>query len=491
MPAVPDATTTDDAAAPPVALTEAVWTDGDQRAQLAELGLEIPSYDRSRLRPRVVHIGVGGFHRAHLALYLDHLARTTDSDWGIRGIGLLPGDAAMRDALAAQDHLYTFTMKGTGVRTTEVVGSIIDYVLAADDTAPAAAAIADAETAIVSMTVTEAGYTDEPLNQRTFDVIAEGLAARCDAGLGGVTVMSCDNLPGNGEAAERCVLDACRRRSRQLADWVAAECRFPNSMVDRITPQTAEADRAHLRDTFGLDDRWPVVGEPFWQWVLEDDFAAGRPDFAAVGALYTDDVHAWELYKLRILNSGHSCIAYLSALAGITYVDEALADPTISAFLSRLLHTEAVPTLTEIPGHPREDYAAVVIERFANTGVRDQIARLCIDGTSKFPTFLMPTIAGNLLADGPLECAALALAGWAHYLSDVPLDEQSHDAAGDASRPRATAAAAGDPAVFCDDNPAFPADIAGSDRFRAAFAAAHTAITELGPHAAVEALLAD
>jgi mannitol 2-dehydrogenase len=472
----------------PTPLSNAVRTNPGLRASLEARGLIIPTYDRTRLRPRIAHIGVGGFHRAHLALYVDHLARTTGSDWGIRGIGLLAGDARMRDALAAQDHLYTFTKKGTGLRETEVVGSIVDFVLAAEDTAPAVTALADPDIAIVSMTVTESGYSDEPRNLRTFDVIAEALEVRRAAERGPVTILSCDNLPDNGDAAGRCVLAACRRRSDDLAAWVEGECRFPNSMVDRITPVTAEADIEHLRRTFGLDDRWPVVGEPFWQWVLEDDFAAGRPDFAAVGALYTGDVHAWELYKLRLLNAGHSCIAYLSALERITYVDEAVADPAIRAFLTRLLLTEAVPTLTEIPGHTREDYAHVVIERFANTGVRDQISRLCIDGTAKFPTFLMPTIAGQLERGGPLECAALALAGWAHYLANVPEPDQAPDALGEVSRPRARAALQ-DPAAFCDDNPAFPPEIATSERFRSTFADAYRAITDLGAHGSVERLL--
>ncbi|MEZ5215388.1 MAG: mannitol dehydrogenase family protein [Ilumatobacteraceae bacterium] len=449
-------------------------------AELAARGLEVPTYDRSSLVARIAHIGVGGFHRAHLALYCEHLARRGGT-WGICGIGLLPGDRAMAEALAAQDHLYTFTEKGPGTRRTEVVGSIIDYVLATDDASLAEERIAHPDTAIVSMTVTESGYDDAERNRRTFDVIAGGLDRRRAASGAGITVMSCDNLPGNGEAAHRCVVAAAERRSAELAEWVELNCSFPNSMVDRITPVTAPADKDHLLDSFGLVDRWPVVGEPFWQWVLEDDFVAGRPDFESVGALYTDDVHAWELYKLRILNAGHSCIAYLSALAGITYVDEALAIPEIRSFLEHLLCDEAVPTLTEIPGHPREDYVSVVIDRFSNTGVRDQIARLCIDGTSKFPTFLMPTIAGQLARGGGVDRAALALAAWAHYLADVPEDAQSPDALGDVSRPLARAAAAGDPTVFVDERTGFPAAVAQSERFRAAFAAAHRSITEHGP----------
>ncbi len=446
--------------------------------ELAARGVPVPRYDRSRLRPRIAHIGVGGFHRAHLAVYCEHLARM-GSDWGIRGIGLLPGDRAMADALGAQDHLYSFTTKGTGVRDVEVIGSIVDFVFAADDDSLAVEAIADPETAIVSMTITEAGYSDQPANRRTFDVVLAGLDRRRLEGRPPVTIMSCDNLPGNGEVARCCMLEAARRRSPDLEAWVSAECRFPNSMVDRITPVTADEDRDHLVDAFGMVDRWPVVGEPFWQWVLEDDFAAGRPEFAEAGALYTDDVPAWELYKLRILNAGHSCIAYLSALAGITFVDEALADERIRGYLTGLLLDEAVPTLDEIPGHPREQYAATVVERFTNTGVRDQIDRLCIDGTSKFPTFLVPTIAGQLERGGRVDHAALALAGWCHYLADVPVERQARDASAEQTRPLAVAAA-DDPTAFLVANPALPASVAEHPRFVDAFATAHRAIGDVG-----------
>lgn len=448
-------------------------------AELAARGLDTPGYDRTALVPRIVHIGVGGFHRAHLALYC-HLLAQRGGDWGICGLGLLAGDQAMADALAAQGHLYTFTEKGTGTRRSRVVGSIVDFAMAADDAEPAVARVAADTTRIVSMTVTEAGYDPTPRNQQTFDVIAAGLDRRRRSRAGGVTILSCDNVRGNGDAARRCVLEAARRHDAGLADWVGGECTFPNSMVDRITPQTADEDRRHLVDEFGLADRWPVVAEPFWQWVLEDEFAAGRPDFDEVGVLFSDGVHAWELYKLRLLNAGHSAIAYLSALADITYVDEALATPEVREFLTRLLLDEALPTLDPIPGHPPEDYVATVLARFANTGVRDQIARLCIDGTSKFPTFLMPTIERQLELGGPVARSALALAGWAHYLASVPIERQAHDSLGDQSRSVARSTVS-DPAAFVDERTGFPRTIAENDRFRDAFVTAHRAIADHGP----------
>ena len=191
--------------------------------------------------------------------------------------------------------------------------------------------------------------------------------------------------PSNGDAARQATLTAAAARSESLARWVEENCSFPNSMVDRITPVTSAEDQAWLADRCGIDDRWPVVAEPFRQWVMEDVFAAGRPPWEDVGVLFTVDVRAWELYKLRLLNAGHSSMAYLSALAGLTHVDEAMTVPEVRRFLDDLLYREAVPSLSEIPGHPRDRYADSVLERFANTGVRDQIARLCIDGTRQVP----------------------------------------------------------------------------------------------------------
>jgi mannitol 2-dehydrogenase len=256
-------------------------------------------------------------------------------------------------------------------------------------------------------------------------------------------------------------------------------------MVDRITPVTADADREWLRDTAGIEDRWPVVAEPFRQWVLEDDFGGGRPPWEDVGAVFTDRIGDWELYKLRLLNAGHSCIAYLSALARIAFVHEAMAIPAVRTFLEDLLHREAMPTLAEIPGHPREQYAASVLERFANPGVRDQIARLCVDGSAKFPRFLIPTIARQLEADGPIELATTALAGWARYLAVVDPAAQAFDSNADVAR-RHAAEAVADPVAFLEFEAVFPPDMQASPRFRAAFSAAYRRVAEKGPIAAMQ-----
>lgn len=445
---------------------------------LRRRGLTVPGYDRGALVPRIVHIGVGGFHRAHLAEYCHRLAMQ-GSDWGICGLGLLDADRAMAGALRPQDHLYTLTTRRHDTTRSEVIGSIIDYVFAADDPAAAVERISRPMTAIVSLTVTEAGYDDNARNRRTFDVIVEGLARRRAAGHAGVTVLSCDNLAGNGDAARRCVLHAAHRRDQALADWVAGTCSFPNSMVDRITPTTFDGDRAYLVREYGLVDRWPVVAEPFQQWIVEDDFVAGRPDIAAVGAVLTDDVHPWELYKLRLLNAGHSVLGHLATLAHVTYVDEALAMPELRDFLHGFLLEEALPTVTPIAGHSPHGYVADVLDRFANPAIRDRVDRLCGDGTAKVATFLVPVLCDLLDGDLPIRHISHALAGWAHYLAEVPPAQQASDPAADRVRPLARAAL-GDPAAFLEGEVGFPDRLLSDRRFTTAFTEAHRSISRHG-----------
>jgi mannitol 2-dehydrogenase len=455
-------------------------------AEIARRGVAVPAYDRERLAPHIVHVGVGGFHRAHLALYMHELA-SDGGDWGIVGLGLLEHDAAMAAALRAQDHLYTLIEKGNGEPSAAVIGSIVGYVHAPPGhDAAVTELVAAPSTAILSLTITEAGYAEPSPEQvasgagATFDRLAAALAERRERAAGPLTILSCDNLPGNGDAARRAMLAAAERTDPLLPAWIEENCTFPNSMVDRITPVTADADREWLRESTGIDDRWPVVAEPFRQWVMEDDFAGGRPPWESVGALFTERIRDWELYKLRLLNAGHSCIAYLSALAGITFVDEAMAHPAVRAYLEDVLQREALPTLVEIPGHPREEYIASVLERFANPGVRDQIARLCIDGSAKFPTFLVPTIERQLELNGPIERAATALAGWARYLAAVDPGDQSYDSSADAAR-RHAADAVADPVAFLEFDTVFPPTLRGSQRFREEFSAAYRRIVENGP----------
>jgi mannitol 2-dehydrogenase len=469
-----------------VARSSAISLSQANLDEIALRGVPVPTYDRDRLTRRIVHIGVGGFHRAHLALYVHELA-TAGADWGIVGLGVLDRDAEMAAALRPQDHLYTLIEKGGGEPSAAVIGSIVGFVHAPDGhDAAVADLVASPATSILSLTVTEAGYVEPSAEDlaagagTTFDRLAAALGVRRDRAGGPLTILSCDNLPGNGDAARHATLAAAARADPALPAWVGESCSFPNSMVDRITPVTARADSDWLRDTLGIDDRWPVVAEPFRQWVMEDDFAGGRPPWENVGALFTDRIHDWELYKLRLLNAGHSCMAYLSALAGITYVHEAMANGAARTFVEDLLHREAVPTLAEIPGHPREGYVTSVLERFANPGVHDQIARVCIDGSAKFPTFLIPTIARQLEVDGPIGRAATALAGWARYLAVVDPADQAFDSSAEEAR-RYAGGALADPVAFLEFDAVFPPAVRTSPRFRTEFSAAYRRVAEEGP----------
>jgi ABC-type sugar transport system ATPase subunit/mannitol-1-phosphate/altronate dehydrogenase len=453
---------------------------------IASLGVAVPHYDRAALVPRILHIGVGGFHRAHMAFYTDELA-LAGSDWGIRGLGLVADDRRMAEALVGQDHLYTLIERDTDSSEARVVGSIVGFTLAIGDEASAADRIADPAVAILSMTITEGGYS-APQENATIQTIAAGLEARRIAGGPALTILSCDNMPGNGSIARAAIVAVAETRSDDLLRYIETQCTFPNSMVDRITPQTTHADRAWLSDSVGIYDRWPVVTESFRQWVVEDEFAAGRPRWEDAGVLFSNRVHDWEIYKLRMLNAAHSSMAYLMALAGVVHVDEALAIPTVRRYLERFLTTEAIPTLAEIPGHPPIEYAQTVLARLANHGVRDQIARLCLDGTSKFPSFLTPTIEGQLAIEGPLECAALALAAWARYLATTPADERAPDPHADRATELATRSLA-DPTAFLELEGVFTARIRQSDRFRRAFVAASNNLASLDPLGAMNELL--
>jgi mannitol 2-dehydrogenase len=453
---------------------------------VAALGVPVPRYDRDALAPRILHLGVGGFHRAHMALYTDEVA-ADGGHWGIAGAGLLDADRRMADVLHAQDHLYTLVERDSGGSRARIVGSIVDYELAAGDAAAFARRVADADLAILSLTITEGGYSVANGNS-TIQAIVTGLEARRAGGGGPLTILSCDNLPGNGDVARTAITSVAERRGVECVRSVEA-CTFPNSMVDRITPQTRDVDRIWLRDDIGVEDGWPVVCEPFRQWVIEDRFVAGRPRWEGAGVLFTDRVGDWELYKLRMLNASHSCMAYLMALAEVVYVDEAVAIPSVRRYLERFLASEAIPTLVEIPGHAPGDYADTVLRRFANTGVRDQIARLCIDGTAKFPSFLIPTIETQLDRGGPIACASLALAAWARYLATVPPAQRAPDSRGDRAAAVAQRAL-GEPLAFLELDEVFTPRLRESERFRDTFTEAAAELAKHGPHAAIESLFA-
>ena len=396
-----------------------------------------PTYDRTQVRTGIVHIGVGGFHRAHEAAYLDQLMNEGKAlDWGVSGVGLLTQDRHMQEVMSAQDCLYTLVIKHPdGSLHPRVVGSIIQYLFAPDDPEAVLELMADPGTRMVSLTVTEGGYLAHPVTGE-FDAddpaiqndlrpgstpstsagfITEALSRRRDRRVPPFTVVSCDNIPGNGQVAHKMISAFARLKDPELADWVDREVTFPNSMVDRITPVTTEADRSLLAEQFGVEDAWPVVCEPFTQWALEDNFRNGRPPFEDVGVQLVKDVEPYELMKLRLLNASHQALCYLGYLAGYRYAHEVCQDPLFTKFLLGYMDQEATPTLAPVPGVDLEAYKHQLIERFANPEIRDTLARLCAESSDRIPKWLLPVIRQQLASGGEIRRSALVVAAWARY----------------------------------------------------------------------------
>jgi mannitol 2-dehydrogenase len=386
-----------------------------------------PAYDRSDVKAGIVHIGVGGFHRAHQAVYVDDLLNDgVAGDWGICGVGLLPPDRKMRDALSAQDHLYTvLTRASDGTMTARVIGSLVGYLYAPDAPDDVLAVMTRPETRIVSLTVTEGGYDIDTREARAdaasdrpstvFDYVVEALSRRRASGVPPFTVMSCDNLPSNGDVARAAFSGFAERRDPGLGTWIRHNVHFPNSMVDRITPVTTGDDIALLRDEFGVEDAWPVVCEPFRQWVLEDSFGLGRPPFDRAGVQLTGDVEPYELMKLRLLNGTHQALAYPGILCGYAWAHEATADPAIAGFLRGYMD-EARLTLTAPAGADLVEYSRSVLDRFASPYVRDTVARLAAFSSDRLPKFVLPVIRASLAAGRPCPHAIAIIACWARYL---------------------------------------------------------------------------
>jgi mannitol 2-dehydrogenase len=388
-------------------------------ATLTRLPIATPSYDRGSVSVGIAHIGAGHFHRAHQAMYIDRLLqRGLAHEWGICGVGVMPGDWTMRDVLRDQDGLYTLILENPdGSRDAQVIGSIIDYRYAPDDPEAAVELLAAPTTRIISLTITEGGYRDP--EGPAFALITEALATRRGRGIAAPTIVSCDNIESNGEVAKRAVLANTEQRDPGLAEWVAEHTRFPSSMVDRITPATTLEMAAAVRREIGVDDRWPVVAEPFTAWVLEDDFSDGRPPLEQAGVLLVDDVVPYESMKLRLLNAGHQCLCYFAHLCGFEYVHDAAGDPLFAEFLLAYFDFEAIPTLAPVPGVDLYDYTRKLVERFANPGVRDTVARLCAYSSDRIPKWLLPVIHDNLANGGSVRLATATVASWARYAEGV------------------------------------------------------------------------
>jgi mannitol 2-dehydrogenase len=414
------------------------------QANLGSLSVPVPSYDRSQLKVGIVHFGVGGFHRAHEAMYIDQLMeRGKALDWGICGVGVMPFDLKMKEALQSQDCLYTLVEKAPdGTWDPRIIGSIVQYLYAPDDPDAVIEKMADPATRIVSLTITEGGYNFHPVTGKfddanpavqadlapgavpatTFGLITEALVRRRSRGIEPFTVMSCDNIQGNGHMAQEVFTAFARLRDPELGEWVASNVRFPNSMVDRITPVTTDEDRAQVGERFDIEDAWPVVCEPFTQWALEDNFSAGRPPLEDVGVQLVADVVPYELMKLRLLNASHQALCYFGYLAGYRLVHEVAQDPLFANFLLDYMNTEATPTLAPVPGIDLDAYKQQLIERFSNAGVRDTVARLCARSSERIPGWLVPVIRENVAAGRDVTLSAAVVASWARYAEGV--DEQ-------------------------------------------------------------------
>ena len=395
-------------------------------------------YDRSRVTAGIAHMSVGNFHRAHQACYVEQiLALSGHEHWGILGIGLLdvPSERAKADALRRQSGLYSLTAyPPEGTPKVSVIGSIVDYLHAPNEPEAVLRRLADPAIRIVTMTVTEGGYNRDDagrfrlespdivhdlaggLPRTVFGFITEALHRRRRAGAGPFTVMSCDNLRHNGRVIEAALLSFARARDPGLADWIQRTVTFPSCMVDRITPATAPADVARLNAASGFDDAAPVFAEDFIQWVIEDRFCAGRPRWEEVGVQFTGDVDPYEQVKLRMLNASHSVMAYPAVLIGHRLVHEAVADPELRAFLSDFLQRDAGPLLDAPPGMSTRSYGELLLRRYSNTAIGDQVLRIASDGISKLPVFLRDTATAILDRGGDHRRIAFALAAFAEYL---------------------------------------------------------------------------
>jgi len=477
-------------------------------ATLDRVEVARPGYDRRAVRHGIVHFGVGGFHRAHQAMYVDALLNAGAGDgWGIVGVGLLPADRRMRDVLAAQDGLYTLVEKrADGSSSARVVGSIVRYLYAPDDPEAVVATLAHPATRWVTMTVTEGGYNvhrvsgdfdpdgpgiaadlADPTRPRTvFGFVVEALARRRALGLEPFAVVSCDNVQGNGAVARAAFAGFARLRDSGLAMWIEDRVAFPSSMVDRITPATTDDDVQLVRDRYGLADGWPVVCEPFTQWVLEDDSPAGRPPLEQVGVQVVDDVAPYELMKLRLLNASHQALAYAGYLAGYRYVHEATADPAFADFIREYMQREARPTLQPVPGVDLDEYVEGLVERFANPEIRDTLVRLAVDASERIPKFLLPVLRAQLAAGGPIARSVAVLACWARYAEGVDeagapielVDPAAADLAAAARRQRE------DPLAFVRQRHVF-GDLVDDDRFCSAYLRAFRTLREEGARALV------
>lgn len=411
-----------------------------------------PAYDRSKLDSGIAHIGVGNFVRSHLALFLHEYLRAYPEHWMMYGIGLREADSGLAEAMNNQNNLYTLTEHSGSRATCKVIGSIQHFAYAPSNMQHVIQRLASNAIKIVSLTVTEKGYYDTPagdLDVEHPDIKADVQGTNPRTALGllfhaakqrqlhnglPMTLLSCDNMPNNGDRLQHLLVQFAELRDQTVADWVRNNTSCPNSMVDRITPTVTRDTREFVQNTFGIADQCPVMSEAYLQWVLEDTFINGRPQFEAINVpvhmesrslavqvQFTHHVARYEKLKMRLLNGAHSALAYAAYLMGFRFVDEAMSDSVVRTFVQRYMD-EITPTIPPVPGIDIPMYKATLIERFSNEAIRDQVQRLAEDGSKKIQNFMVPPLEEQLVAGRPTQAIAFALAAWFRYLRGV--DEQ-------------------------------------------------------------------
>ncbi|WP_432224061.1 mannitol dehydrogenase family protein [Enterobacter wuhouensis] len=403
-----------------------------------------PRYDRSQLRSRIVHFGFGAFHRAHQALLTDRVLNANGGDWGICEISLFSGDVLMSQ-LRAQDHLFTVLEKGAEGNHPIIVGAVRECLNAKlDSLAAIIEKFCEPQVAIVSLTITEKGYCIDPATGRLDmqnariihdlehpsephsapGILVEALHRRRERGLPAFTVLSCDNIPDNGHVVKNAVLGMAQKRSAALAEWIKEQVSFPGTMVDRIVPAATDASLAEITQELGVEDPCAISCEPFIQWVVEDNFVAGRPEWEAAGVQMVKDVLPWEQMKLRMLNGSHSFLAYLGYLAGYAHINECMEDTCFRDAARRLMLDEQAPTL-RITDVDLTAYADSLIERFANPALQHRTWQIAMDGSQKLPQRMLDGIRVHLERQSPWPLLALGVAGWIRYVSGT--DDRGND----------------------------------------------------------------
>lgn len=477
--------------------------------QLGSTDVAVPQYDRSALEPGILHVGLGNFHRAHMASYLDDLFNENKDDseinkWGIVGASMF--DKKKRDLLKTQDWMQACVMRDATTTTAKILGPMVDYLVSGEAIQEA---LEGDGIKIVSLTVTEGGYflndgnfdPEHPLIQEdiktpddpktVFGIIVKALKKykESDSGTTPFTVMSCDNIPHNGDVVKSVVVGLAKETDADLAKWIDENVGFPNAMVDRIAPATTDEQRDFVKSTYGLEDSIPVFCEPFRQWVLEDNFSAGRPKFETLdGVTFVKDVGPYEFAKIRILNGGHASLCYPSALLGLDCVDNAMEHPTISPFLDALEANEIIPTVPPVPDTDLPDYWKIIAERFANPTLKDTIDRNCYDGASRQPKFIVPVVADNLDAGRKVDGLALVSAMWCTYCqgkTEAGEDIPDNDPRWDELQALAKKAVA-EPVQWLEGLPDVYGKTAKSSVFQDAFSKALKAVEADGVEAAMK-----